>query len=103
MENNNFSRATILLNMSEYKNAFQLKLLNICITFLFFFPSTKCSNDDVIASTQYGQIQGKTKSLANGQKINIFLGIPYATPPIGSLRFEVIEYKIQITNYIPRS
>uniref|UniRef100_A0A7E4ZZ30 COesterase domain-containing protein n=1 Tax=Panagrellus redivivus TaxID=6233 RepID=A0A7E4ZZ30_PANRE len=39
--------------------------------------------------TNYGPIEGLTETLNDGTtKINVFLGIPFAEPPIGKLRFE---------------
>lgn len=46
--------------------------------------------DDLIVQTQYGQVQGRTQaSVVDGSTYNLWLGIPYAAPPVGSLRFQV--------------
>ena len=42
-----------------------------------------------IAITPYGIIEGTTNVSADGFKAHIFLGIPYAKPPIAELRYEV--------------
>lgn len=42
-----------------------------------------------IVQTSQGPIQGFRYRLANGNWSEIFLGIPFAKPPIGDLRFEV--------------
>ncbi|XP_013408922.1 carboxylesterase 3B [Lingula anatina] len=39
-----------------------------------------------ILETKLGKIRGKTETV-NGKKINVYLGIPYAEPPLGYLRF----------------
>lgn len=36
-----------------------------------------------------GELAGTTYTLPNGRELQAFLGIPYATPPIGNERFEV--------------
>uniref|UniRef100_A0A4X2KV84 Carboxylesterase type B domain-containing protein n=1 Tax=Vombatus ursinus TaxID=29139 RepID=A0A4X2KV84_VOMUR len=44
--------------------------------------------DDLIRTTEYGQIQGTQISIKGIDKVvNVFLGIPFAKPPVGSLRF----------------
>lgn len=48
----------------------------------------------MILQTKLGPIRGKEcESLISGKKFNSFLGIPYAQPPIGELRFMVRLYK----------
>jgi carboxylesterase type B len=42
------------------------------------------------AQTNYGAVRGRRLVLADGKEINVFLGIPYAKPPIGELRFKVL-------------
>ncbi|XP_013408925.1 carboxylesterase 1C [Lingula anatina] len=39
-----------------------------------------------ILETKLGKIRGKTETV-NGKKIDVYLGIPYAEPPLGYLRF----------------
>ncbi len=41
-----------------------------------------------IASTKYGELEGRSIETPRGT-VNVWLGIPYAAPPIGSKRFEV--------------
>jgi len=43
-----------------------------------------------IVSISSGQLLGKTSLSRDGRLFNSFLGIPYALPPIQTLRFEVI-------------
>uniref|UniRef100_A0A915ING2 Carboxylesterase type B domain-containing protein n=1 Tax=Romanomermis culicivorax TaxID=13658 RepID=A0A915ING2_ROMCU len=42
----------------------------------------------IIIDTMYGKIQGFEMTTADGAKANVFLGVPYARPPIGELRFQ---------------
>ena len=44
--------------------------------------------------TQYGPVKGLTIELHNGIQVNSFYGIPYAEPPVGELRFRVINVKL---------
>jgi carboxylesterase type B len=42
-----------------------------------------------IVSTLHGQVDGNTVTTDDGTVVNSWYGIPYASPPIGDLRFEV--------------
>lgn len=42
-----------------------------------------------IVSTRYGKIEGFWLDLEDGSRADIFLGVPFASPPIDELRFEV--------------
>lgn len=46
------------------------------------------SNDDVIVTTQLGPMKGISSTSSKGNKFYSFLGVPYAEPPTGSLRFK---------------
>lgn len=43
----------------------------------------------VIAETQYGKVSGIQKTSSINIPYVAFLGIPFATPPVGKLRFKV--------------
>lgn len=43
----------------------------------------------ITVKTRYGEIEGFAHQMKNGEEANIFLGVPYASPPIGDLRLEV--------------
>uniref|UniRef100_A0A914ZFG1 Carboxylesterase type B domain-containing protein n=1 Tax=Panagrolaimus superbus TaxID=310955 RepID=A0A914ZFG1_9BILA len=45
-------------------------------------------SNPVSAQTQFGAVEGFIHAASDGTVSNVFLGIPYATPPIGELRFE---------------
>lgn len=48
------------------------------------------SSEEILGKTSYGPVKGfKTTSSAFGYKYISFLGIPYAKPPVGELRFKV--------------
>lgn len=42
-----------------------------------------------IVSTEYGKLQGFTLTTGDGFQADVFLGVPFAQPPVGDLRFEV--------------
>lgn len=45
----------------------------------------------IIAETEFGQVKGLIKTSTLNTVYNSFLGIRYAAPPIGELRFKVID------------
>ena len=54
-----------------------------------------------IVRTKFGDLEGFQFTLSTGRTAEIFLGIPYAKPPIGDLRFEASGFcnaKFQAAN-----
>lgn len=50
--------------------------------------------DSPTINTQYGRVRGRTYTFTDSQhSVSAFLGIPYAKPPIGDLRFQVYSKK----------
>lgn len=52
--------------------------------------SIKSKLNPRIVQTRYGEVQGVTRSFEYAKflkPIDVYLGIPYATPPVGSNRF----------------
>jgi len=43
----------------------------------------------VYADTEYGRLKGFTTFSRDGKEFYEFLGVPYAAPPVGPLRFQV--------------
>ncbi|XP_005100617.2 para-nitrobenzyl esterase, partial [Aplysia californica] len=41
--------------------------------------------------TKYGNVKGVIEAVHGGHRVEKFLGIPYAKPPVGELRFEAPE------------
>ncbi|KAG8155623.1 hypothetical protein JTE90_020432 [Oedothorax gibbosus] len=41
-----------------------------------------------VVQTKYGKIRGRVRVHSTGAKVNEFLGVPYAAPPVGDLRFK---------------
>ncbi|XP_019741631.1 acetylcholinesterase-like [Hippocampus comes] len=82
---------------SAHKNCALLLLLSILSVSL-------TTQDDLIVNTRNGKVQGKQLSVLGGN-IRAFLGIPFAKPPLGKLRFrdpepaERWEGVLDATNY----
>ncbi|KAM4772572.1 cholinesterase [Rhinophrynus dorsalis] len=63
----------------------------ICFTVIcLFFVNSHGDDDDDIVNTKYGKVKGVQISVFSGI-ITAFLGIPYAEPPLGALRFKKPE------------
>ena len=58
-----------------------LVLVFVCINSIFVR-----SDDNIVVKTSSGSVKGLTINVLN-RTIDQFLGIPYAVPPVGSLRF----------------
>jgi len=56
---------------------------------LFYFYNFRSHSSGPIIKIQNGIIQGVDRLSRDGNPFVEFLGIPYAAPPIGDLRFEV--------------
>ncbi|CAH1773539.1 unnamed protein product [Owenia fusiformis] len=74
-----------------------LQCLGITL-FVFLYPilllGTKVVHADreyVTRNTDHGQVRGFTRHVHGERRAETFLGIPYAAPPVGSLRFEYPE------------
>ncbi|XP_069690788.1 juvenile hormone esterase-like [Periplaneta americana] len=56
-------------------------------TTLLLFLGTRTMADDITVTTNQGQMQGITMTSRSGRTFYAFLGIPFAAPPVGELRF----------------
>ncbi|CAF4267554.1 unnamed protein product, partial [Rotaria sordida] len=61
---------------------------------LVFNAQYICANEHVIVHTQYGDVLGYQTDLAR-----VFYGIPFAQPPIGTLRW---QSPVPITKWDPK-
>ncbi|KAH7725075.1 CBN-GES-1 protein [Aphelenchoides avenae] len=59
----------------------------LCASLLFALAFEQHPPSDVV-QTEYGKVQGFRVSTRSGFKADVFLGVPFAQPPIGDLRFE---------------
>ncbi|XP_070593946.1 cholinesterase-like [Erythrolamprus reginae] len=58
-----------------------------CLLILFPLASGSASNEDTVVITSSGPIKGKQFVSDNGS-VTAYLGVPYAEPPLGKLRFQ---------------
>lgn len=65
-------------------------LLLFVVQLLFFSNSIFADCDAPLVETSEGYVRGTTSFSRNGRVFNIYRGIPYAKPPVGDLRFQVI-------------
>jgi acetylcholinesterase/cholinesterase len=61
-----------------------LTVLTILVIFIINVTQSECN--DISVRIKNGIINGKVE-VFDGKEVNVFLGIPYAEPPIGDLRF----------------
>nr|XP_056701645.1 acetylcholinesterase-like [Euleptes europaea] len=59
----------------------------LCLLLLFLLSSSFASGDDTVVVTSSGPVKGRHLTTSSGM-VTAFLGIPYAEPPVGSLRFQ---------------
>lgn len=71
--------------MKEYQNNVLIQLGFICIFTLN--ANIVCGNSPIV-NISNGTLHGKIMPTRLGRGLNAFLGIPYAAPPIGELRFK---------------
>ncbi|XP_043837720.1 cocaine esterase-like [Dromiciops gliroides] len=70
-----------------WKTSLLPKVLSLGVLGLLI-PAQGHNTDDLIKTTESGQIQGTHISIKGTDKgVNVFLGIPFAKPPVGDLRF----------------
>lgn len=60
------------------------------VVFIGFISIAQCV---VFLNTKLGRIKGLQMTSRDGRRFNAFLGIPFAKPPVGDLRFKVISSK----------
>jgi hypothetical protein len=67
-----------------------MKHAGFIFVFLLFILGSLASESDPIVQIQEGSIRGTTlTSVRSNRTFFAFMGIPYAKPPIGDLRFKV--------------
>nr|XP_034963156.1 cholinesterase-like [Zootoca vivipara] len=66
---------------------FRTSSSSLCLLLLFLLASSSASEDDTVVVTSSGPIRGKRLPAGSGS-VTAYLGIPYAEPPIGKLRFQ---------------
>lgn len=70
-------------------NIVQYYILLTKMTFVLLSDVTLNTDDEfVYRDTQYGKIKGFVSERVPGDKVEQFLGVPFAAPPVGNLRLE---------------
>lgn len=67
-----------------------LSLVKCCFLVLFLVWITNSQPQRCVTKTSCGQIKGSLLTV-NGVRVYQYLGIPYAKPPVGDLRFKKPE------------
>ena len=66
-------------------------LLSVTCAVLFASKLTRAELDEKqrspVVQTESGAVVGKIETLPHGKSVHEYLGIPYAEPPVGELRF----------------
>jgi len=58
------------------------------ITVLYIVPGTGVEDPSLVVSTRSGRVRGRRSYIPSlGREVDEFLGIPFAQPPLGELRF----------------
>jgi len=71
-------------------NILQYYILLTKMTLVLLSDVTLNTDDEfVYRDTQYGKIKGFVSERVPGDKVEQFLGVPFAAPPVGNLRLEV--------------
>lgn len=60
------------------------------VILLFLLPCSLATKDHLVITTKDGEVKGKLVPVLHG-KVRAFLGIPYAKPPVGNMRFRAPE------------
>lgn len=68
----------------------------LCLLLVSVAVTSAWPYDHVLVNTANGPVQGDVLTLHTGDKINTFLGIPYAEPPVGARRWAVSFVKSTI-------
>jgi hypothetical protein len=66
-----------------------LAVLILLLAYGYNAYRTKNKELSPVVETKVGQVQGFVSVSRGGRKYYEFLGLPYAQPPVGELRFEV--------------
>ncbi|XP_067679634.1 neuroligin-4, Y-linked-like [Haliotis asinina] len=60
----------------------------MCVSCLAAIVITFENEEFVVRNTRYGRVRGTVKTVLGSKKVERYLSIPYAAPPVGELRFE---------------
>lgn len=74
------------------------RIYSFLLDFTWFCFMVSCSGnkDGPTRTTLHGVIRGKMTSRLSGKEVEEYLGVPYAAPPVGPLRFKVSSYSLYL-------
>lgn len=90
--------------MNKHSIAVYLQILSICFCCLLALILARTSDELRIKLPNGSKLIGRTLRSYSGRSIKSFLGVPYAKPPLGDLRFKVRDFTyiffVKSTNFI---
>ncbi|KAL4236197.1 postsynaptic membrane assembly [Mactra antiquata] len=65
--------------------------IRLVLTIVLYLNMLRCfeCTEYSVRVTKYGRVKGIVVEVHGQKKVEKFFGIPYASPPIGKLRFEI--------------
>lgn len=72
----------------EMLKKFSVLIGLIALILAYFYYPFKSVNSPIV-QTKFGKVVGTVSLSRNGKEFYAYLGIPYASPPVGERRFEV--------------
>lgn len=83
---------SFVVNCFDYRHAIMNFYIFSCVFLLINIKLMEAHHKiSTVIGTEEGLLRGTVQSSFNGKKYLAFKGVPYAKPPIGSLRFKVIK------------
>ena len=90
----NLSHRRPPLRSFDMRVSFRVLCMIFTCAFFFVLNSTQVEIDknlSPVVRTESGAVVGKIENLPYGKSVHKYLGIPYAEPPVGKLRFAAPE------------
>lgn len=75
-------------------------MIFIILSLLLTLCASNVNSEKPVVRTPLGEVAGYYMTTRNGRQISAFTAIPFASPPLGDLRFKVIKIYIYILNLI---
>lgn len=82
----NVAVSSSLSSFSSFSYSFVFYMLAF-FTCIAFIPTTNAIIDRLVVQTSSGPIRGQSVTV-HGREVHVFLGVPFAKPPVDSLRFK---------------
>ena len=84
-----FTYIQTVCGLKDYGVACELYLVSLTVSFLYASKTFQLQGNDSFpkVQTESGAVVGRVQTLPLGKSVHEYLGIPYAEPPVGELRF----------------